>query len=149
YPAHHPCARGLLQVTPPGAYLRARSQAGPAAAARVVRHVPPRGRAPSRVHRASILRRLRMPARPRPDAQPPLLGDPGRAEAALGGSPDPAPSLSRVQPEKSAGARRPVGPGGDHFEPSPRSLTLAAMSVPAWSTLTERSISRMIPSLSM
>ena len=57
---------------------------------RAVRHVPPRGRAPSRVHRAVHVRIPHVPPRSRADAQPALLANLERAQMALGRVQSPA-----------------------------------------------------------
>ncbi len=112
HPAHHARARGLLQVAATGARLLPRPQGRPAAPERAVRHLPARGRAPSRIHRAAIVRCPRLPARPRPDAQPAVLEDPRRPEAALGrlagaalgraAAPSAALEIRLTRPERSS-----------------------------------------------
>ena len=87
HPADHPRSGRLLQEPAARADLFSRPSARPSPSRRAFRHLSPRDGPPHRVHRARLVPRAWARARPGPDAQPPLLAHPGRAERALGRPP--------------------------------------------------------------
>ena len=159
-----PTCWGLLQVATAGPRVLARPQGRPPPAVGAVRHLPARGRAPPRIHRAAIVRLEGLPARPRPDAQPAVLADPRRPEVPMGRGPgaapgrEPGPGPRGLSTGAATRASCPCPPTAlrnvavaarHHFPSRPSALTLAATSSPALSVFTFLSISLMIPSLSM
>ena len=83
----------------------------------------------------------------RPDAQPAVLADPGRAEVALGRAQTPGVRMEAAWPR--CPENDPDPSARSHCRRVPDSLSLAATSAPALSTLTALSMALMIPSLSM
>ena len=78
------------------------------------------------------VRRASVPARPRADAQPPVLANPGRAQVALGRAASPAPaSDAQMSSRRRAPVKRLVHA---HSATSPSSFSLAATSAPACRT---------------